>query len=150
MMKKGYNNVMKNYKEKSKPFRQQLKEALDDAGMTQVELADRLGVRKQQVSDWINLDRIPRSKTIKELSNILGIKLVAPDPELKKNEKLYKNMSDNDLKCLKELSNDYQEFYANISHHLDELDDSTIIVKKINSWLLELAELKEISKRNKY
>lgn len=68
MMKKGYNNVMKNYKEKSKPFRQQLKEALDDAGMTQVELADRLGVRKQQVSDWINLDRIPRSKTIKELS----------------------------------------------------------------------------------
>ena len=61
MMKKGYNNVMKNYKEKSKPFRQQLKEALDDAGMTQVELADRLGVRKQQVSDWINSDRIPRS-----------------------------------------------------------------------------------------
>lgn len=45
-----------------------------DTDFTQVEIADMMGVKQPQVSNWLNGKRIPTSSNLIKLANILAIR----------------------------------------------------------------------------
>ena len=56
-----------------------------DTDFTQVEIADMMGVKQPQVSNWLNGKRIPTSSNLIKLANILAIR---PEQLLSKLESL--------------------------------------------------------------
>lgn len=50
-----------------------LKHKLLDVGMTQKQLADKMGVHKQVVANWLNGSRNPKRENIKKLADILDL-----------------------------------------------------------------------------
>lgn len=61
--------------QKTSPLGQRLRIARCDAGLTQLELADQIGVTTQAVSQWECGAKIPKRDNLLALSNILGISL---------------------------------------------------------------------------
>lgn len=47
------------------------------SGMTQIELAKQLGVSNVSVSDWENGKRMPRTKRLKQIANVLHTTIAA-------------------------------------------------------------------------
>ena len=56
-----------------------------DTDFTQVEIADMMGVKQPQVSNWLNGKRIPTSSNLVKLANILAMR---PEQLLSKLESL--------------------------------------------------------------
>lgn len=54
-------------------FQTKLKHRLLDLGITQKELADKLGVHKQVIANWLNGSRNPKRENIKKLAEILDL-----------------------------------------------------------------------------
>ena len=52
-----------------------VKEMRKKRGLTQKQLADRLGVKQQNVSDWERGERSPSVKNLKKLSEILNCQI---------------------------------------------------------------------------
>ena len=52
-----------------------IKEMRQKRGLTQKQLADRLGVKQQNVSDWERGERSPSVKNLKKLSEILNCQI---------------------------------------------------------------------------
>lgn len=78
-----------------------IKAARKAAGMTQAELAAKLGISFQSVAQWENDLRNPKYETLQKIANALGITV------------LYL-MSDPDINSLEEAQNEY-------SRHIDDL-----------------------------
>lgn len=78
-----------------------IKAARKAAGMTQAELATKLGISFQSVAQWENDLRNPKYETLQKIANALGITV------------LYL-MSDPDINSLEEAQNEY-------SRHIDDL-----------------------------
>ena len=56
-----------------------------DTDLTQVEIADMMGVKQPQVSNWLNGKRIPTSSNLIKLANILTMR---PEQLLEKLESI--------------------------------------------------------------
>lgn len=52
-----------------------IKKARLDAGLTQLEVAEKLGVAQAQYARWENGGRNPKDDTVKKLSEIFGVSL---------------------------------------------------------------------------
>ena len=50
-----------------------IKKARLDAGLTQIEVAEKLGVAKAQYARWENGGRNPKDETVKKLAEIFGV-----------------------------------------------------------------------------
>ena len=50
-----------------------IKKARLDAGLTQIEVAEKLGVAQAQYARWENGGRNPRDETVKKLAEIFGV-----------------------------------------------------------------------------
>lgn len=95
-----------------------LKMARKDAGLTQKELAEKLGVATGTVQQWELGTRFPRVSMLKEIENTLKIALVPSDVEEEKNRDREKKMLDAwkaaELKAGKKLSFDEAMSYYKI------------------------------------
>lgn len=54
-------------------FQNKLKHRLIDLGISQKELADKLGVHKQVLANWLNGSRNPKRENIKKLAKVLDL-----------------------------------------------------------------------------
>jgi transcriptional regulator with XRE-family HTH domain len=54
---------------------ERLKQYLADQSLTQVELAERMGVSQPTISDWLSGKTSPSAKKLKELSSITGVSI---------------------------------------------------------------------------
>ena len=63
------------YSEEAATFGDRLAAARDAAGLTQLELADQLGVKESTLDAWENDLREPRANRLQMLSGLLGISL---------------------------------------------------------------------------
>jgi transcriptional regulator with XRE-family HTH domain len=52
-----------------------IKKMRTKSGLTQKQLADRLGVKQQNVSDWERGERSPSAKNLKKLAEILNCQI---------------------------------------------------------------------------
>ena len=50
-----------------------IKKARLDAGLTQIEVAEKLGVAQAQYARWENGGRNPKDETVKKLAEIFGV-----------------------------------------------------------------------------
>ena len=50
-----------------------IKKALLDTGLTQIEVAEKLGVAQAQYARWENGGRNPKDETVKKLAEIFGV-----------------------------------------------------------------------------
>ena len=50
-----------------------IKKARPDAGLTQIEVAEKLGVAQAQYARWENGGRNPKDETVKKLAEIFGV-----------------------------------------------------------------------------
>ena len=50
-----------------------LKFLMDHAGLTQMDIAETLGVSKQTVSDWVNGKKFPRVDKMQQLADLFGV-----------------------------------------------------------------------------
>lgn len=57
-------------------FAENLRTALDRSGMTQRQLADRLGVTEVTISRYVRGDRRPRCNILYDISKALGVPVV--------------------------------------------------------------------------
>lgn len=53
--------------------KRQYKKARLDAGLTQIEVAEKLGVAQAQYARWENGGRNPKDETVKKLAEIFGV-----------------------------------------------------------------------------
>ena len=59
------------------PFAACLRAALDEAGLTQGELAERVGIAPASVSRYATGKRLPRIETVRRIADALGISVEA-------------------------------------------------------------------------
>ena len=54
-------------------FAKKLRKAIGNADMSQKEFAEKIGVKKQQISKWTTGMAVPRSETIEKIAQTLGV-----------------------------------------------------------------------------
>lgn len=54
-------------------FAKKLRKAIGNADMSQKEFAEKIGVKKQQISKWTTGMAVPRSGTIEKIAQTLGV-----------------------------------------------------------------------------
>ena len=115
-----------------------LKHVMKERGITQQELADRINISRQLVSQYVNGKSLPRSKTLRLISEALKIRetwlLGYNDMEVNKKENLIPLSLLNRI-----LDKHFQEIEKDLNDQIDFLDDSFIKKLKriyINSFQL--------------
>ncbi len=58
---------------RNRSFEEKLRNLREDAGMTQEELADEIGVVEQTISAYESGQRLPRKSTMRKITDLFGI-----------------------------------------------------------------------------
>ena len=124
------------YEMYKKEFGNRLKEARKKAGLTQVELAERVGCFQVEIANWENGVRKPQEKTIQALAKILKVNatylnLGSGEADIKKtnygSEITLRHIKNNEPT---KLSPKYKELSADELHAVNELIDVFSTLKK--------------------
>lgn len=156
---------------KKETFASQLRTIMKDKKIKQTELAQALGVQRQQVSRWLNTNRIPRQETIDKISKILGVEIRLSIEEMMRSDDLLEplekmvngsevlerelrnlKMSDDNLSTSTHFTITFSNFCMNLIETIRAGDDELklVLLQDIDTWESELKKIKKVFEKETF
>lgn len=119
-------------------FSTRLRHVMKERGVTQQELADRINISRQLISQYVNGKSLPRANTLKLISEALKIRdtwlIGYKDQEIGHNDNLIPY-----IQLVQILDKHFQLLEADLKDHIDFLDDSYL--RKLKTFYLTSFQL---------